>query len=293
MSRPDIVFLIGAPRSGTTMLGRALAQVPGCVYLEEPVGLWLRALKHANSDLSLGFGDATRVREELYARGSGSNMIVEKSPTNILRLRHLYEIFPEARFIFLIREPLATSRSVVNKWRKGEDRNYERLEDRNVWRKDFLARLRKARELGLTGIFRQRARAIDALRGQFGGKRHELGLRVPGFEEWGKRLSDCDYALLSWVHAHVVMFTDYFEIAASRKLAITYESILDDPVDAEHKLTAFCGASVSLGVSRVATPRSADELFSSGLVRIAQSLHATLLADACNMRIPQSLDTAP
>lgn len=78
------------------------------------------------------------------------------------------------------------------------------------------------------------------------------------------------------------MLADYNDIPASKKLAITYESVVDYPENAAQELTAFCGRPVSLHTSQGERRIVTDELFDPGLTRIAKALHGVLLASMCN-----------
>jgi tetratricopeptide (TPR) repeat protein len=112
--RPAPVFLVGFPRSGTTLLDTQLMGHPDVVVLEEtPV------LERVNAALGGGLGrlaeldkagvDALRARyfAELDAiePGAEGKLVVDKYPLAIGLAALIHRIFPDARFVFAERHP--------------------------------------------------------------------------------------------------------------------------------------------------------------------------------------------
>lgn len=106
------------------MLQRIIATHPEVVALYEPVGLWLYA-DPSRPDDELGESDATDrvkgyVRSQFlkFQRENGDRTIVEKTPHNILRIPYVRAIFPEARYLYIVRNPLSFVSSVELKWQR-------------------------------------------------------------------------------------------------------------------------------------------------------------------------------
>lgn len=136
------IFILGAPRSGTTMLfyllreSGALASLPG-----EGHDIW-RALHHPRygrwrSD-AVGAGDA-RVGERRFVASRfyshfGAGRFVEKTPENSLRVPYLLELFPDAIFVEVRRDPCDVINSIINGWRHpaGRFRTYYVPEDLHI-----------------------------------------------------------------------------------------------------------------------------------------------------------------
>lgn len=112
------VFLAGFPRSGTTLLDQILSGHPGITVLEEKDTLLALAQRHLLDDASLqAFMETSaqalvedqrrywrRVEDYLPGRPQG-RLLVDKMPLNTLFLPMLARIFPEAKFIFALRDP--------------------------------------------------------------------------------------------------------------------------------------------------------------------------------------------
>ena len=143
--KPELIFLISQPRAGSTMLQRMLGAHPKVHTISEP---WLMlhplyALKRnaltaeynsrlAREALDTVF-DALPEGEDgyiqglrtmygyLYARlleGSGKSVFLDKTPRYYLIIPELARVFPEAKFIILLRNPLAVLVSILNSWVK-------------------------------------------------------------------------------------------------------------------------------------------------------------------------------
>jgi hypothetical protein len=115
------IFVIGAPRSGTTILGRILGQAPELLYLNEPRYIWT-ALDPAldawayrypveQGRMSWSATDATPDQRRRLSQwlalerfAAGKRLLVEKMPENSFRAGWLSALFPQARFIHIIRD---------------------------------------------------------------------------------------------------------------------------------------------------------------------------------------------
>jgi hypothetical protein len=142
----NLIFLISQPRAGSTLLQRILAGHPEVHTVAEP---WLmlhpiyalRATGHsADYDAALAyqalaefldtFHDGRRVYFEairkmalhLYDKAceeARKSYFLDKTPRYALIIRELIEIFPEAHYIFLLRNPLAVLASILDTWVRG------------------------------------------------------------------------------------------------------------------------------------------------------------------------------
>ena len=123
------VFILGCGRSGTTILGNALAQHPRVTYLHEPRDLWTSG--YPETDIwtehsvarhgKLVFTESdvnprkTRALKKLFAleiRRSRRPVLIEKLPINNFRLRFIRGMFPDCRFIHIWRNGLEVARSI-------------------------------------------------------------------------------------------------------------------------------------------------------------------------------------
>jgi hypothetical protein len=131
------IFIVGTGRSGSTVLGVLMSMHRDVGFLNEPKALWHAVCPEGDvfgqypprgqARYSLGASDATddvrrRARRLFgaYLKATGSRRVVDKYPELIFRVPFVREIFPDARFVFLVRDGRETCRS-IHDWseRKG------------------------------------------------------------------------------------------------------------------------------------------------------------------------------
>jgi hypothetical protein len=141
---PTPIFLLSLPRSGSTLVQRILARHPDVGTTPEP---WLllpqayalrergalteyvqvssaRAIRAFAEGLPGGMEAYDEAIREmvlgLYDRaGEGRRYFLDKTPRYHLIVDDLVRWFPDARFVYLWRNPLAVAASIVETWAKG------------------------------------------------------------------------------------------------------------------------------------------------------------------------------
>ena len=140
------VFLLSLPRSGSTLVQRVLASTEDIATTPEPWFLLpqvyalrergveaeyvqvssARAILEFAGRLPNGLADyRSEVRDfalhlyDLAANSGSGRYFLDKTPRYHLIIDDLFELFPEARFVFLWRNPLAVAASIVETWAGG------------------------------------------------------------------------------------------------------------------------------------------------------------------------------
>jgi hypothetical protein len=144
----NLIFLVSQPRAGSTMLQRVLASHSDIHSVSEP---WLalplifslrergtttdfdaalahQALREFLQHLPEGenhYWEALRrMLGYLYAcalKASGKRLFLDKTPRYYFVIKELSRVFPDARVIFLVRNPVAVLASILDTWVKSDD----------------------------------------------------------------------------------------------------------------------------------------------------------------------------
>jgi tetratricopeptide (TPR) repeat protein len=111
--RPAPIFLVGFPRSGTTLLDTMLMANPQLVVLEERP-LWNKVIEEAGGLERLATLSQAEIEHlralyfaavDEHAPDAGGRIPVDKMPLNLARLPWLHRLFPEAKILLSLRHP--------------------------------------------------------------------------------------------------------------------------------------------------------------------------------------------
>lgn len=223
LDRP--VFIVAAPRSGSTLLFETLAESRHFATLGGEAH-WLventRALRPGAAGVQSNrlTGEhvtdliANHIVEQITTRlvdrnrepvaSSQEQIFLEKTPKNALRIPFFDEIFPEARFVFLWRDPRENLSSIMEAWRSGRFATYPRLE-------------------GFKGPWSL--------------------LLPPGYGDLsGKPLEEI--AAFQWESVNRIILDDLSRLAPARWTAVNYADFVADPAAEAQRLCHFAGLDV-------------------------------------------------
>ena len=229
------IFLLGNVRSGTTMIQRILGMHPEVVTWFEPRPIWVYADPKRPHDRFVE-ADATepvkryiRRRFLRYQRAHGGLRIMEKTPSNLMRIPYVQAIFPEARYIYTVRNPLSCLSSAELKWQQeitwGKTRR--RIAETPLIHLPYYGRL-WLREKFRRRVLRQKYTRL-------------WGVRYPGIENDVGKLSVEEIVAKQWVACCRQADQDLAEWHEENLLRIRYETFVADPVAESRRVCEHVG----------------------------------------------------
>lgn len=256
MSR--LVFLIGSPRSGTTLLGeQILMKHPGVKYIGEINHIW----KYSNvyrRDEVLGTEQLNRFnRKKIRAyfdrllQENPGKIIVEKTPTNCLRIPFINELFPDARYVFIYRNGYDTVMSLYREW---SNTGKEAIDSAEL-RKSSLAKKLSVTIKRQLSLNKRSYDFIDLyespyyfyrmflflLRNVFPSKTPIWGPRTPGLSKIARTHELTDTCAIQWQYCMEKVLADTALIPEGNKILVRYENIIKDMETEVGKIMAFLG----------------------------------------------------
>jgi len=194
LRRPIIV--IGSPRSGTSILSSTLGQHRDVLLLTEPRLVWKYGNDGKSDMLSPDDArpDVVRHIRRSFAqsvRDAGKQRLMEKTPSNALRPGFVDRVFPDARFIHIIRDPVQSVLSIRSYWNN-------HAAGFNVAKGRFRQRLKEMQLRQAPHYAREllRRSAPKFMRKAVG--RNVWGPRLPGIQQMLREVDLLDICALQW-----------------------------------------------------------------------------------------------
>ena len=237
IKRPVIV--IGAPRSGTSILGRLLSQSPGVAYANEPRLIW-RYGNDSRSDILPTSSVTPAIREYIrngfkkYVVRHSGHRLVEKSPANSLRIEFVNEIFPDALFVHVVRNGYESVDSIARYW----DSHTQGASQRRIGSNQsiLVERLREAHWTQVPHYALELVRRINPIRSV--GKRQLWGPRLPGLDQWVRDMPVKEVAALQWRFCVEMACSIGRQMPQDKYMEIRLESI---DISSLQAIYDFCG----------------------------------------------------
>lgn len=233
------IFVVGAPRSGTTFLGGCIGNLPTVSYHFEP--RLTKAAARCVYDGSWSQAKAGRVFRANYAalllaNGDGGLRFAEKNPENCFIVPFLFRAFPDAVFIHIVRD--------------GRDAAVSHAE------KPWLAA----------------SSAGSGRRGRGGtawGPEPRFWVEPERHEEF-RTVSDIERSAWCWRRFTEGAFAGLATLPPDRLLRITYEAMVDDPMTFAETLGGFL--EVPAGADREPLRRALGQASQSSVGRWREAL---------------------
>jgi len=280
----SVAFIVGSPRSGTTILSQVLDRHPEIAQWYEPYFVWNFHLDLKDNDVREAWEANLKVQRfvrrefRYFKERSGKRIVVDKTPDHSFRIPFVQQVFPEAKWIHIVRDGRDVTLSMHKEWERRR---------RIVENRDYLLLWKAARTMLLRQPFwRHRLMALyyeakhsipfwprgfiskAKWRGQMG-----WGPRFEGWREVLERETALTFNAYQWVRSVESAQRGLSQVQEGGALEIRYEAFITRPERALEKLFDFLGVSYPEGLIEEIPPLKAGNFnkwrkeFSPGQLR--------------------------
>jgi len=218
------IFIIGAARSGTTIVGDILKRHSNVAYWVEPKYIW--RYRNASSSTDIRKEEEATLEVQKYIRSKFSHYVkqckkkrfMEKTPSNCFRIPFIYKIFPDGLFLHIIRDGRDVAFSAQKKWSSPPDKTA-------LWRR--VASL----EIPLIDAPYYAKDVIrDVLGRQFLPKKSFIwGPHFPGIHATQKQYNTIETCAIQWRESVLATLEGLREIPAKQQMTLKFEELLTTP----------------------------------------------------------------
>ena len=240
--RNSFVFIIGSPRSGTTVLGETLDKHEKISQWYEPYFIWDRHFRKSPHDERTAQEASHKIRHQVYSdflkfkEKSGNQIIIDKSPRNSLKIPFIRKIFPQARFIHILRDGRDATLSIHKEWLRrknivNDPQKPDHVDYKNAFivvgkwlqRQPFIIDKIKALWFETHGHIINNNKHLNRLR--WNGK-SGWGPRFKGWETCFYETSLLQFNALQWLKCIESIHKSWSKIPDERKFEIRYEDFI-------------------------------------------------------------------
>jgi hypothetical protein len=190
------VIILGLLRSRTTIRGNLLGRHSEFGYFEEPRAVW-RWGNEKRSDLLKPDHATEKVKQHIRGYfdqkllNFGKNRLLEKTPQNCLRCEFVDRVIPNAKYLFIYRDPVETIASIQSFW----EQHTHGVS--STGGQKLLAKLRHTKPSQVLSYAREFIKRIMPKRSD-GLPNVMWGPRLPGLPEMVRDMTIAEVAVMQW-----------------------------------------------------------------------------------------------
>lgn len=251
------VFIVGSPRSGTTILGELLDKHHHIRQWYEPYFVWDHFFRRASDDERTEADATPQVRKWIYRNfarykmRSKCSVLIDKSPRNSLKISFILKILPQAKFIHLLRDGRDVTLSINKEWLRRQNIIQNPLSKGRfnygeayhvihefLSRQPFLKDKLRALWFETHGHLIDKKKHLNRLRwnGEIG-----WGPRFKGWERIYEQSSLLEFNAYQWFHCVQRIESDWKLIQKNNGLIVRYEDLIQAPLQKITEILDFLG----------------------------------------------------
>jgi len=251
-SKPHpICFLVGSTRSGTTILSECLEKHSQIAHLYEPYYIWDWDIGYGKDDVRpsafLPMLNKKAIRRDFkrFAVKSKASIVLEKAP-GIMGIDFRQCIFPDAKWINIVRDGRDVTLSIHREWKKREKLSQKKLY------KDTFALIWKTLLRQPFWYFRIKQIAFELKTAQFQNLlAYHNKSKWKGSAGWGPRFKNwkeiyesrslIEFNAYQWLESVKSVEANKNNIDAGKLLELKYEDFIQNPIENLKRIIEFLG----------------------------------------------------
>jgi hypothetical protein len=233
----NVAFVIGSPRSGTTLLENILNFLPEVAEWYEPYYLWEKYFPSKENvvwkdeDLNEKVKKAVYKEFWIYSKKSKKPIVLDKSPGHSFNIKIIHSIFPKAKWIHILRDGRDVTLSIKNEWDKRakivKEKDFrgllqiagKMLQRQNYWRYKWMALFYELRS-------NMSVNPLTYLNKSKWGGKPGWGPQFVGWKEYLQTHSYLEFNAMQWVKSVEAVKKNWHILPEKNKIEIRYEDLL-------------------------------------------------------------------
>ncbi len=233
------IIIIGAPRSGTKILRDTLSSLSnvGTWNCDEIPYIWMYGNKNYTTDLltpnlvTPKISKFIRTQFDRISLKTGSKNVLEKTCANSLRVDFIDKIFPNAKYIYIMRNGMDVTYSIMQRWNSKFDLSYT------------LKKFKYVPKLDIPYY------GIEFLKNRFHKSKNKDRLKF-----WGPRFTNAtelsglsleEISAKQWVACVKESNKSFKKIDPKRVYSLTYENFVTNPKQQIKNMAMFMGITLN------------------------------------------------
>lgn len=244
------IILIGAGRSGTKIIRDVLGSHSDIDIVPFDVNyIWRIGLNQAQNDAigpdQLTPANRNRIIQQFNRLSKGSKFLLEKTVSNSLRIPYVLKVFPDARFIHLVRDGRDVTESVLRQWGEVREMSY-------IFKKLKTFPIRYA----FSYLLEYGVNWLSFRLGKKGKDYYIWGVKYPGYKKDLDNISNLEVCAKQWKICIETSEKQLQQVPQENVLKVKYEDLVTQPDKFLSMIGEFIGLEKTVFDSKRLSPKN-------------------------------------